>query len=210
MQSLTSALSMSKPASSADALPVAAVDALMLSLRAQLGAKFADAFGAVPLEELRGEWAQRLAGFRRHELERGLNACSNRRFAPTLGEFKVLCRPALEAEYAWEEAKAGMAARAVGQKGVWTHPAVYRAASAMDYELRALSFQACRKRWEIALQREMDAGWGDPIPEARPVLEHKPLTTRPPTPEERARIKTLLARRAPEPEPNHSTTGEQP
>lgn len=209
MQSLTSALSMSKPASSADALPVASVDALLLSLRAQLGAKFADAFGAVPLEELRGEWAQRLAGFRRHELERGLNACSTRRFAPTLGEFKVLCRPALEPEYAWEEAKAGMAARTVGQKGAWTHPAVYRAASGMDYELRALSFQACRKRWEIALQREMDAGWGDPIPEARPVLEHKPLTTRPPTPEERARIKTLLARRAPEPESTPSTTGEQ-
>ena len=49
MQSLTSALSMSKPVSSADALPVAAVDSLLLSLRAQLGAKFADAFCAVPL-----------------------------------------------------------------------------------------------------------------------------------------------------------------
>lgn len=207
MQTVTNALSMQKRTSLAEPLPAGAIDAVLRSLRAQLGARFADAFGAVPLEELRGEWAQRLAGFRRHELQRGIDACSNRRFAPTLGEFKVLCRPALDPEFAWEEAKEGMAARAVGQVGAWTHPAVYRAAQAMAYELRTSAFAGCRRRWEAALARELAAGWGEAVPAPLPAIAHQPLATRPPTPEERARIQQILGRR-PAAATAEPTTGE--
>src|SRR6186713_2651596 len=117
-------LSTYKPASSqtlARPLPLKVVEHVFDRLKGQFGGKLADLWAPVlhvpaarpgdpqPLDVpniVEREWMDGLAGFRRHELERGCTACSDGRiFPPTLGEFKLLCRPCLDPEWAWHEAR---------------------------------------------------------------------------------------------------------
>lgn len=172
MSALATSL-MSLPAASSP-LPTPWVQKLFERLTSQLGAKVADLFGNVKPEKVQQEWGVGLAGYHPTEIARGLASCSDRKYAPVLGEFKQLCRPALDAEWAWHEAQAGLQARDAGELGVWSHPAVFRAAMAMSYEVRTGSFSAVRKRWERNLSLELAAGWGDEVlpPAAR--IEHKP------------------------------------
>lgn len=158
----TSTLAAFKP------LPMAAVEDLFTRLLGQLGNKVADLFGNAKPDVVKEEWAATLAGFRRRELQRGLDAIRLRRFAPTSGEFAQLCRPALDHEYAWYEAQDGLRARDRGEMGQWSHPAVYRSAIAMGglgISVRNASFSSARTRWKITLDREFAAGWGEEIPE---------------------------------------------
>lgn len=129
--------------------------------------------GTTP-EAVQREWALGLAGFRGREFERGLQALRLRRYAPNLGEFALLCRPALDPEYAFWEAHAGLAARGRGELGRWSHPAVWRAACELSPEVRAGNYSACRKRWEMTLSREFAAGWGEPVPEPVKQIENSP------------------------------------
>lgn len=152
-------------------LPLVAVQKLFDRLISQLGKKFHDLMGDATPETVQQEWAMGLAGFRRRELQRGIEALRGRRFAPVLGEFALLCRPAMDPEYAWYEAQDGLRARDRGEMGVWSHPAVWRAAIAMGevgVNVRNGTFLHARKRWEMNLNRQLAAGWGDEVPE--PVL----------------------------------------
>ncbi|WP_295852002.1 hypothetical protein [uncultured Xylophilus sp.] len=186
MQQLTDVLSsMPMPASSPDRLPVRAGQDGVLSrlsdpslmpapqeviasvfgrLSAQLGGKMAVLYAGVDPLTLQAEWAERLADLHDHELRRGLRACADRKFAPTLGEFRQFCRPCLDPEIAWLEAATGLADREQGRVGEWTHPAVYRAACVMSHEVRTGRFADYRRRWEWTMQRELQAGWGEAVP----------------------------------------------
>ncbi len=151
-------------ASLATPLPKSAIEHLFERFTAQLGSKVADLWAGVPPEHIHAEWGVALADFRPEEIDRGLRSCQTRQFAPTLGEFTRLCRPALDAEVAFLEAGAGLRARDTGEVGVWTHPAVFRAACTMSVEVRAGSWRESRKRWEWALARELEAGWRKDVP----------------------------------------------
>ncbi|MCS4508903.1 hypothetical protein [Xylophilus ampelinus] len=194
MQHLTTALSMPTPESSPERLPLSqlAVAQVFKSLGAQLGAKMADMYRGVEPIVLQAEWAERLSDLKRHELERGVAACADRRFAPTLGEFRQLCRPALDPETAWLEAAAGMREREAGRMGQWTHPAVWRAAHEMAHELRTKAFADCRKRWEWTMQRELASGWGAPVPPPLPLIEDD-TKVGPPSSAVRERMARILA-----------------
>lgn len=165
--------STSKLAASSPAL-LNAVDDLFNRFKRQFGVKLADLFMGTEPEKVHQEWAEGLAGYRGRELRRGLDAVRTRKFAPVLGEFLQMCRPALDPEYAWHEAQAGLQARDRGEVGEWSHPAVWRAASAMQYELRHGSFSSCRRRWEMTLNREFTAGWGDEVPQPAARINHAP------------------------------------
>lgn len=165
-------------------------------LQAQLGVKLADLYAGVKPEEVRDEWASALGGYDNSEIIRGLDACQTRVFAPNLGEFLHLCRPALDPEIAWLEACNGIAARALGVKGDWSHPAVYRAAMIFVYELKQRSFKECKKSWAYTLQREFGRGWGKGVPDAPVQLEHQPAKACKPSPEQAAKIAELLGRGA--------------
>lgn len=117
-----------------------------------------------------GEWAQSLAGFRPEELERGLAEMRNRKFIPTLGEFRVACRPALDPEAAWYEAEEGLKQRELGHRGEWTHPAIWRAACDMSLNIRSGEYARHRARWAAHLRRELARGWGDGVPPVPPRL----------------------------------------
>lgn len=159
--------STSSPVSFSNALrplPASRVEDIFTRLTAQLGKKIEDLFGAVPQEDIKAEWADGLAGYRGREIMRGLKACQARVFAPTLGEFCLLCRPTLDPEVAWLEAAEGVRARRNGNLGEWSHPAVYRASLAMPYELASYSYRACRKQWDWTLSKEFSKGWGEDVP----------------------------------------------
>lgn len=199
MQQITHALSKPlnqlAPATPGSApLPTHLVEQLFQRLTAQLGAKIADLWAGVKPELVKAEWADGLAGFLDVELMRGLKACQGRIFAPTLGEFCRLCRPALDAEFAWLEAVDGMAARRAGGTGQWSHPAVYRAAAAMTFELQSRSFNECRRVWGYRLEREFANGWVEDVPKPAVRIAHQPGKPRPPTAEEMRKLDVLRGR----------------
>lgn len=163
-------------------------------LQAQLGAKLADLYAGVKPEDVRQEWAAALGGYRNEEIIRGLDACRTRAFAPNLGEFLNLCRPALDPEIAWMEALDGIKARAAGERGEWSHPAVFRAAQSFVFELRSKSFKECKKNWAFVLQREFSRGWIKDVPEAPLQIPHMPSKPGKPSPEVLAKIKSILGR----------------
>jgi hypothetical protein len=173
------ALSSTSPLGAFEPLPQRWVGKLFEQLSGQLGAKLADLYAGIKPETVQGEWAKGLAGFAPDEIRRGLAECSSktRGFAPNLGEFKLLCRPALDPEYAWQEAQDGLQARDRGEVGQWSHPAVWRAACAMPYELRNSTYRAARVRWGRVLSKEFEKGWGDPAPPVPECVEHRPTLT---------------------------------
>lgn len=126
------------------------------------------------------EWAIGLADLRHEEIERGLAASRSERYAPGVGEFRRLCRPALDPEYACAEAQAGLQARERGELGEWSHPAVWRAATAHAWDLRRKSYREMRHDWERTLAKEFANGWGEEVPPVAQRVEHCPtLTTMP-------------------------------
>jgi hypothetical protein len=207
MQTVTAALSTYRPESSAEpqsiaTIPSGAVGALIRTLRLQLGAGWADKF-PVPADpakatkhadDLAAEWGRGLAGYQKHEIRRGLDRVSDygtKGFAPTLPEFKRLCRPCLDPEWAWHEAQEGLAAREQGERGAWTHPAVFFAASSMATEVRSGDWQRHRTRWTRTLARELEHGWGREIPQPAMRLDYTQKVGPPPA-EVRSNIERLL------------------
>ncbi|VWX56060.1 hypothetical protein VARIO8X_110100 [Burkholderiales bacterium 8X] len=145
---------------------------VLYTLQIQFGARrFADLLAGEPIEKVIEVWARYLGGMRREELSRGLQNTARQRYVPTLGEFAVLCRPCLDPEYAWVEAQAGLAERAQGRTGEWTHPAVWRAATSMWQEITTGDQRRHRVHWSFRLRRELAQGWGEPVPSPLHVLE---------------------------------------
>src|SRR5690606_29526160 len=130
------------------------------------------------------------AGYHECEIARGIAACRERTFAPTLGEFLKMCRPALDPEWAFYEAGDGLRQRDAGTIGDWSHPAVWRAACALSHEVRSGDFRAHRTRWTYTLKREFAAGWGEGVKPPAMRIEHT-AKVRGPTEKERAAIEAL-------------------
>lgn len=114
-------------------------------------------------EMVKAEWAEALAGFAADEVRRGIAATRTRKFAPNLGEFLHLCRPALDPELGWIEAEKGLKAHKDGIAFAWSHPAVYHAAASMSYEIRTTAYAHVKKRWDVALTESFAKGEWAPI-----------------------------------------------
>jgi hypothetical protein len=172
--------STSRPARSAEAVPVQWVERLFERLLAVLGSAMSNVYANADPEIVKAEWAEALVGFSTEELQRGLAAVRTRRFAPNLPEFLHLCRPALDPEVAWLEASEGIRSHAAGKRFAWSHSAVFWAARTMSYELRSSTFQAQRKRWEQALALEWAKGaWASPTDPTQRAIEHEQGTFAP-------------------------------
>lgn len=114
------------------------------------GALWADRYGAFPRARVMRSWAEDLADMTRDELTRGVSACRDRKFPPTLPEFRELCRPALDYERAFIEAVEQMRKRETGDDE-WSTPAVYWAAVKVGGDLRAYPYPSIKGRWMAAL-----------------------------------------------------------
>ncbi|HSC06806.1 MAG TPA: replication protein P [Steroidobacteraceae bacterium] len=159
--------STSQHALSADGIPIPIhwVEELFKRLGAILGPRAADTFGSRDLALVKREWAEALAGFSADEVKRGLAATRTRKFAPNLGEFLHLCRPALDPEIGFIEAEKGLRSHADGIAFAWSHPAVYWAAVGMSFEVRSTPYAHVRKRWDAHLADQFAIGRWPAIPD---------------------------------------------
>jgi hypothetical protein len=160
--------STSTPALSRDggAIPIHWVEELFERLSAILGGAMANVYASADPQRVKTEWAEALAGFTADEVKRGIAATRTRKFAPNLGEFLHLCRPALDPEIGFIEAEKGLRAHADGIAFAWSHPAVYWAAKGMAYEVRTTAYAHVRKRWDLHLAAEFAKGQWAGIPDA--------------------------------------------
>lgn len=160
-----------QPALSADGSPVRIewIEDLFGRLTAIVGASmFTTVYAGADPAVVKAQWAEALATFTADEVRRGLAAARTRKFAPNLGEFLHLCRPALDPEIAWIEAEKGLRTHAAGEVFAWSHPAVYWAGHSMQTELRTMQFAQARKRWEVVLAEWMAVGKWPSILDPRP------------------------------------------
>lgn len=134
------------------------------------GKKFTDMWQAADSDELIAHWANELAGYTGPEIARGLAALDMRDWPPTLPEFKKMCRPPVDPVDAYWEAVAGLSARAAGRMGVWSHPAIFWAASALAAPMGEQPFAVIRARWERALGDSLAQGQWQPIPDPMAAL----------------------------------------
>ncbi len=155
----TSPLALSRDGSP---IPIHWVEDLFDRLAAILGGSMANVYASAKPELVKAEWAEALAGFSGAEVKRGLAATRTRKFAPNLGEFLHLCRPALDPELGLIEAEKGLRAHRDGVAFAWSHPAVYWAAVGMAYEVRTTAYAHLRKRWDSHLAEHFARGeWGE-------------------------------------------------
>ena len=186
---ISSSTSQPSNAGPLEPLPQRYIGRLFERLESQMGTKVMDLYKGGNPESIQHEWSTGLAGFTPQELQRGLSRCQHRKFAPNLGEFAQLCRPTLDPEIAWHEAVAGLQAREAGEVGVWSHPAVWRAACTLRYELRTANLRDCRNRWDYELSNEFARGHvADVPPPAAAVLQIE-AKRGPPPPEIRDKLR---------------------
>jgi len=196
-------MQLATPSTMLDPLPLTWASKLLARLTEMYGAQFLRQWDAVPAERLPVVWAEELAGYTGVEIARGLAACRQQKFPPTLPEFLMLCRPNLEPATAYQEAVAGMTERAGGGIGIWSHPAIYWAAVRVGrYDILSNGYQIMRSRWETALRAVMEQGRWDPVPEPRAALP-APGQTQLTREEAEQRLRELEASRVLQPSGDH-------
>jgi predicted nucleic acid-binding Zn ribbon protein len=151
-------------------IPESWVEKLFHKMLLEYGKKFTDQWGAVDTDELIAHWSHELSGYAGHEFKRGLSAISGKEWPPTLPEFKKMCRPPVNEMTGYYEAIAGLEARAKGEMGAWSHPAIYWAANLLRTDLLSQTYAQVKERWGALLKAQMERGeWAD-IPQARVLL----------------------------------------
>lgn len=148
----------------ADALPKSSIDALFAKLLAFYGSKFLDMWANTDIEQVKMIWAIEIRKLTTEQMRVGFDQLSTRKFPPTLPEFIELCKPTMDVIGAYYEAINGLHARDRGDRGLWSHAAIYWAASRMAYDIKSQTFGAVEARWKRELKAEMDKGNWEPIP----------------------------------------------
>lgn len=115
-------------------------------------------------------WHMKLSGFSREEFVRGVKALDKQDYPPTLPQFIKLCRPDVDASVAYFEAVKGMRERSRGEKGTWSHPAIFWAAASMTFDLLNASYQQIEKRWKAELAKQLEKSSWPEIPESHKAL----------------------------------------
>ena len=102
----------------------------------------------------------------------GLRTCrrAHPEWPPSVPEFANACNPPVEPVAAYHEALAGLEARAKGELGAWSHPAIFWAASGMRGELASQPAQFMKERWAAALKSQLARGQWEEIPPPRVLL----------------------------------------
>lgn len=151
---------------STNALPESWIEKLFDKMLLDYGKKFVDQWAGPDPSKLIAHWSRELAGYSGPELKRGHDALATRDWPPSLPEFKKMCRPPVDAMHAYYEAMEGVIAREKGEKGIWSHPAIYWAAVRLAFDLKSLTYSQVKDRWEKAFSDEMERGSWPDIPEA--------------------------------------------
>lgn len=158
-------MQIAKPSStSTDSLPQSWVEKMFDKMLLDYGKKFVDQWAGADPDKLIAHWAREMASYTGPEIKRGLTAMEGRDWPPSLPEFKKMCRPPVDDMKAYYEAVEGVTARERGELGIWSHPAIFWAASRMTFDLREQTYSHNKTRWEKALADEMEKGEWPAIP----------------------------------------------
>jgi len=161
-------LSTSRPKSSES--PESGIERLFAELEGMYGSKFADAWRGCDLNNVKSVWTRRLKGYSRDELLRGVDACENLRFPPTLPDFLQLCRPPVDFTAALLEAVEQMARRE-SDSDRWSHPAIYWAAVKIgSYDLSRKTMKELEPEWRKSFGDQLAIGQWPEIPKRAPAL----------------------------------------
>lgn len=120
------------------------------------------------IEDWRTAWAEAFddEGITPADIALGIKNC-RRMFdwPPSLPEFLRACRPNLEPDVAFFEAVRGMQARRNGERGEWSHPAIFYAAVMVgQHDMLNCSYQQLQSRWSKALSEQLALGRWEPVP----------------------------------------------
>lgn len=117
-------------------------------------------------------WAEAFEeeGIMPHHIKAGLKACRNKyEWPPSCAEFIKACKPSIDPTVAYYEAIAGVAARAKGEIGEWSSPAIFWAAMPLSFDLGQQTYSQIKTRWEKALMDQLEKGEWAPIP--KPMIQ---------------------------------------
>lgn len=129
-----------------------------------------------PSEQSLENWAESWVeafeeeGITPHMVQAGLKVCRARyQKPPSCAEFILACRPEIDPVATYHEAVAGLEARAKGQAGTWSHPAVFWAATLLTRELMGQSYAQIKEKWAAALKAQLSrTEWAEiPAPRVR-------------------------------------------
>lgn len=168
---------------------------LFAIMAAMYGKLWFDQWADTPAAVMEEVWRTELQGFSKSEIEAGVAACRNLPWPPTLPQFLKLCRPEIDAEFAWKVAGEGMRARQTGEMGNWPDPCIYWAASRFGpFEVLNEPLAKHRVSWVAELDRARNQkakGLLPEIPQPRKALvaPGKAVT---PREEARKRIREIL------------------
>lgn len=112
-------------------------------------------------------WAEAFeeAGITPADIKGGLKVCRVKYDKPpSSAEFIKACKPSVDPLVSYYEAVAGVQARAKGEVGAWSHPAVYWAAMPLAFDLGNQTYSQIKPRWERALAEQMGRGEWPAIP----------------------------------------------
>jgi len=163
------------------------IEGLFDTLHGMYGARFADAWRGTDPAVMREVWKAQLRGYTGLEIGRGLEACKNLKWPPTLPEFLMLCRPPVDYEDAYHECLEQMRLRDSGND-YWPRPALFWAAQVVGGDLMARPYPQVAARWKRAVdacQRDMDAGTLGAVPPRPLALPPAPPAPIPPAIKER-------------------------
>lgn len=148
--------------SSTSRLPDGWTERLIDRLSAMYGQKFTDQWHGVDPAYLKSVWSEELASYSADEIKTGLIGCRSKVWPPTLPEFLMLCRPAIDHESAFVEACNEIAKRSTNSDK-WSHPAIYWAAVKFGSDLN-VKYELVKNRWSKALAGELEKGSWDQVP----------------------------------------------
>lgn len=120
------------------------------------------------IDNWKTSWAEAFEeeGITPADIKAGLKACRTKHdWPPSCAEFIKACRPSVDPLVAYYEAVSGVQARAKGEMGTWSHPAIFWAAMPMAFDLRLQSFSQIKMRWERTLAEQMEKGDWAAVPE---------------------------------------------
>lgn len=141
------------------------VEKLFIRMHALYGAKFLEQWKGIDSDAVQRQWGIALGKMTPEQIRRGMLLMETCDLPPTLPQFIKLCKPTLDAQAAYFEAVAGIAAREQGKTGEWSDPAIYWATTAIGaFDLKSQPYAHIRRRWEQALRDAQAHPHAEPIP----------------------------------------------
>lgn len=179
-------------------IPLEWIEEIFTALLARYGRNFLDRWdGLVDQEQVKQQWGADLSELSYDELRKGLDACRRVRFAPNCAEFFMLCRPPLNYEALFHEARKQLVKRfhSITKDGMgtdeWSFPALFWAAIELREVIDKAPYEKLKERWRQTLDDHLTKDYKPVKPYHAPARQIASSTVTPPA-EGSRRIKELM------------------